>query len=138
MENGIVLFLLVFFAIGDIRRKSLSVYALVAAFVAVAALRLFWSGDVAQGLAGGLSGGIIYVIGRISRGQIGSGDGFLLVVTGILLGFWENMELLLAGLFFCAFFSVCAIVLLRKGRGYRIPFVPFLAGAQLFRLFVLL
>ncbi len=91
-----------------------------------------------QGIAGCVAGGMVYVVGQITRGQIGSGDGFLLMVTGILLGFWKNRELFLAGLFFCALFSAAALVLLRKGRKYRVPFVPFLAAAQVFRIFVLL
>ncbi len=138
MENWMVLCLLVIFGIVDIRKRSFPIRALVAAFFASVVSYLLLGGNVAQGIAGGISGGVVCAIGKISRGQIGNGDGLLLVVTGVLLGFWGNMELFLAGLFFCAVFSVWAIVLRHKGRGYRIPFVPFLAGAQLFRIFVLL
>lgn len=137
MENGIVLMLLVLFGVGDMRRQSLSVAALTAAFAAAVCLRLFCFGDVVSGAAGGMTGGAVILTAKLSGGQIGSGDGILLAVTGTLLGFWANMELFLAGLFFCALFSAAAIVLLHKGRGYRIPFVPFLAAAQLFRMLVL-
>ncbi len=137
MGNGAVLVLLVFFAVGDMRKRSLSLAALTAVLVAAAGLRLFCFGNVVSGLAGGISGGLVILIAKLSRGQIGNGDGILLAVTGILLGFWANMELFLAGLFFSAFFSAGAIVLLHKGRGYRIPFVPFLAAAQVFRMLVL-
>lgn len=136
--EGIVLFFLVVFGVEDIRRRSLPVPLLFVAFVAAAVLRLLWGGGLMQGIAGCVAGGMVYVVGQITRGQIGSGDGFLLMVTGILLGFWKNMELFLAGLFFCALFSAAALVLLRKGRKYRVPFVPFLAAAQVFRIFVLL
>lgn len=136
--EGIVLLMLVGFGVEDMRRQSLPVPLLLVVFVAAVILRLFFVGDVVQGIAGSVAGGIVCVIGKISRGQIGSGDGFLLMVTGILLGFWENMELLLAGLFFCALFSAAALVLWKKGRKYRVPFVPFLAAAQVFRIFVLL
>lgn len=137
MEEWIVLLMLVFFGIGDVRKKSLSARALAAAFVIVGVLRLVLLGDVMQGIAGAVTGAMVCGMAKISRGQIGSGDGLLLTITGILLGFWGNMELFLAGLFFCAIFSAGAIILRHKGRGYGVPFVPFLAGAQLFRIFVL-
>lgn len=138
MIEGIVLFLLVGFGLEDMRRRSLPISLLLVVFVVAVTLRLLLVGDAMQGVAGGVVGGMVCVIGKISRGQIGSGDGLLLIVTGILLGFWKNMELMLAGLFFCAIFSAVVLVLLRKGRKYRIPFVPFLAAAQVFRIFVLL
>ena len=119
MREGIVLVILVCFGIADIRKRSLSLPMLAAALGAALLFRLLWD------------------FGLVAAG-IGIGDGLLLAVTGILLGFWENMELFLTGLFFCALFSAVVLVIFRKGRGYRVPFVPFLAGAQLFRILVLL
>lgn len=137
MREGIVLFLLIIFGIEDVRKKSLSLPLLVAAFGLMVFSR-FLFGNLAEGAAGVGSGILVWLIGRISRGQIGSGDGFLLMITGGLLGFWKNMELFLTALFFCAFYSAGVLILQRKGWGHRVPFVPFLAGAQLFRILVLL
>ncbi|MDE7325839.1 MAG: hypothetical protein K2N63_06140 [Lachnospiraceae bacterium] len=138
MKEGIVLVLLVGFGIVDIRKKSLSVPVLVLVLGAAVLFRLLWDGGIVAGGAGLLSGFLICAVGKISRGQIGMGDGFLLAVTGMLLGFWKNMELFLTGLFFCAVFSAGILIFFRKGRGYQVPFVPFLAVAQLFRILVLL
>ena len=104
MREGIVLVILVCFGIADIRKRSLSLPMLAAALGAALLFRLLWDfGLVAAGM-GFISGLLICAVGKISRGQIGIGDGLLLAVTGILLGFWENMELFLTGLFFCALF----------------------------------
>lgn len=138
MGEVIVMILLVIFGIEDVRKKSLSLPMLVAAFGFALLFRLFLFGEWKVGVAGVGSGILVWLIGKISQGQIGQGDGFLLMITGIMLGFWKNMELFLAALFFCAFYSAGILILRKKGRGYRIPFVPFLAGAQLFRLLVLL
>lgn len=132
--EGTVIIILCVFGAADFRRKSISVYGL-AVFLAAALLaRIFLIGDIAAGLAGGGIGICVCALGKISRGQIGFGDGLLLTATGLLLGFWMNMELFLTGLFLCALFSMGAIVLLHKGKSFRIPFVPFLAGAQLIRM----
>lgn len=138
MGEVIVMILLVVFGIEDVRKKSFSLPMLVVAFGFALLFRLFLLGEWKVGATGMGSGILVWLISKISQGQIGRGDGFLLMVTGVLLGFWENMELFLAALFFCAFYSAGVLILRRKGRGYRIPFVPFLAGAQLFRLLVLL
>ena len=137
MREGIVLVLLIFFAVEDMKKKSLSLFLLAAAFGVALLLRFLWLGDMAAGAAGFVSGLMVCAAGKLSRGQIGMGDGFLLTVTGVLLGFWKNMELFLAALFLCAVFAAGALVFKKKGRGYRVPFVPFLAGAQLFRMLVL-
>lgn len=138
MREAIVMILLIIFGAEDVRKKSLSLPMLVVAFGFALLFRLFLFGELKEGAAGVGSGILVWLISKISRDQIGRGDGFLLMVTGMILGFWENMELFLTALFFCAFYSAGVLILQRKGRGYRIPFVPFLAGAQLFRLLILL
>lgn len=134
MNEGFVMLILFVFGIGDIRRKSISAYALWAAFTAALLLRIFYIGDIAAGAAGSGVGICVCAISKISHGQIGAGDGLLLTATGLLLGFWMNMELFVTGLFLCALFSAGVIVFRHKGRGHLIPFVPFLAGAQLLRM----
>lgn len=77
-------------------------------------------------LGGAALGGSIILISWICQGAVGAGDGLLLCVTGIYLGFWENLELLLAALLLCA--AVTAILWM-SGRAHKktsIPFVPFL------------
>ncbi len=138
MREAIVMILLIIFGAEDVRKKSLSLPMLVVAFGFALLFRLFLFGELKVGVAGVGSGILVWLISKISRDQIGRGDGFLLMVTGMILRFWENMELFLTALFFCAFYSAGVLILQRKGRGYRIPFVPFLAGAQLFRLLILL
>ena len=77
-------------------------------------------------IGGILIGGAFLGISKVTRGQIGIGDGLILCVTGLGLGIAKGMEMLLYGLLLAALFS--AILLVRKvaNRKMTIPFIPFL------------
>lgn len=58
--------------------------------------------------------------------MLGAGDGLVLVITGILLGFGSNMELLLAGLFLASLYGIVRCLKEGVHSGKEIPFIPFL------------
>lgn len=69
-------------------------------------------------------------IGVLSNGAIGTGDGCFFAVSGLLLGFWENLALMCYGILSCGLFCLGYYVLghLRGGEnlGKRtVPFLPF-------------
>jgi leader peptidase (prepilin peptidase)/N-methyltransferase len=74
----------------------------------------------------------VIFISRITGGKIGMGDGLLLCVTGLGLGFWGNMELFAYALFAAAAVSVILLILRLADRKKSIPFVPFLLLSYLF------
>lgn len=81
----------------------------------------------------GLSLGLgLVLLSKATGGRIGVGDGLVLAVTGIGLGFWSNMELFAIALTMAAVFSIGLLVLGRANRKKAIPFMPFLLGAYLF------
>lgn len=81
----------------------------------------------------GLSLGVgVVLLSKATGGKIGVGDGLVLGVTGIGLGFWTNMELFAIALAMAAIFSVGLLVLRRVNRKKAIPFMPFLLIAYLF------
>lgn len=85
-----------------------------------------------ESLAGGVSiGAVMLVFSWATRGGIGWGDGLLLCVTGVYLGFLENLGLLLWGLLLCAIFSAGILLTKRGDRKKEIPFLPFLLAAYL-------
>ena len=82
-------------------------------------------------LGGMTIGGVLMLISWGSRGSVGMGDGWMLCVTGIYLGFLKNFELLLGALCLC---GICSAVLWAAGKKTnksRIPFVPFLFASYL-------
>lgn len=83
---------------------------------------------------GCLLGGIFLGLGKITRQALGYGDGWMLVATGIFLGFSENMFLLLLGFSLAAIFSIGLLIFQKKKKNDAIPFMPFLLAGYIFLL----
>jgi leader peptidase (prepilin peptidase)/N-methyltransferase len=77
-------------------------------------------------IGGVLIGALILLIYHVTKGEIGEGDGWLLIVTGIFLGIGRNFELLMSGLLLAAICSLFLILFKKAGKKREIPFVPFL------------
>jgi leader peptidase (prepilin peptidase)/N-methyltransferase len=75
----------------------------------------------------GLSLGLgVVLLSKATRGKIGIGDGLVLGVIGMGIGFWSNMELFAIALAMAAVFSIALMVLGKANRKKAIPFMPFL------------
>lgn len=81
---------------------------------------------------GGMAVGVVVVLISIATaGKIGLGDGLILCVTGLGLGFWGNMELFAVSLFAAAVISIILLILRIADRKKSIPFVPFLMAGYI-------
>lgn len=86
--------------------------------------------EMAAGAAIGL---LLLVVGKVT-GQIGIGDGIVFMITGIGMGFWNNLLLLWGSLLLMATVSL-ALILLQKIRWKaRLPFLPFVLCAYVIEL----
>lgn len=82
---------------------------------------------------GGIAVGAgVIIISKATGGKIGMGDGFLLCVTGLGLGFWGNLELFAIALFFAAMIAIILLSFRLVDRKKSIPFVPFLLIGYVF------
>ena len=79
-----------------------------------------------------LPGCILLLTGKITRQEIGYGDGILLLVCGLCLGWKDAILLFVSGLFLM--FPVSLVLLLsgRADRRAELPFAPFLLASYLF------
>jgi leader peptidase (prepilin peptidase)/N-methyltransferase len=77
-------------------------------------------------LAGMGIGIIVIAIGFITKGKIGSGDGAILIVTGLFLGFYDNLMLFLMATFLVAVIGAVLLLFKRVDKNYEIPFIPIL------------
>ena len=76
---------------------------------------------------GCLLGGILLLIGRLSRGALGEGDGIFFIIAGIYLGFWKNLALLVSALILCSFSGLVLFLWGQmQGRDYRKKTLPLL------------
>lgn len=118
-------------AFWDLKKEELPVVLLGAGFS---------SGWIISTLAGGLRlyeialgsllGGAVVVISLLSGKAIGPGDGLALAATGAYLGIYGNILLFLISLGISAVFA--AVMLVRKkGRKERFPFMPFMLGGYI-------
>ena len=132
------LLLLGMFGLGaywDWKEKKIYVYLPLVAGIFGIVLHLFnqeytWK----EMICGMMIGVVVLLIAWMSRESIGVGDGMILTASGIYLGFWGNLELLMIALLFAGVTALCLIVARRKGRKDKLPFVPFLLVAYLFLL----
>lgn len=134
-QRVILLGLLGVFAYQDWKKKKVSVYLLLVSGIVGLLCHLYsreiGMGDMMLGAAIGLA---LLFCGLVTGEKIGYGDGAMLMVSGIFLGFSANLELLLISLLLLEMAALFLVVVKRKGRRYRIPFIPFLLAGYLYLL----
>lgn len=111
----------------DIRKKKIQLALIGAGFLCIMAYS-FWAGGITiWNRAAGLSLGVLLLIlNPITRGQIGIGDGLIVSIIGIGLGFNRLAFILVYGLFGAAIVSIGLIMFRKVNRKVTIPFIPFL------------
>lgn len=130
MAGNIVLFIYLFIMmIWDLKRReiSLGITAIVAVILTARQLSAVFAGQVSLflGFSGVLIGIVLMAVSIVSRGQIGVGDGILFVVSGMLLGLYENIVLLFLSLITASFVGVGLLILRKGSRKDKLPFAPF-------------
>ena len=82
-------------------------------------------------VTGALVGGVFLLISRLTQEAFGYGDSLMIAVTGVYLGFWNVLYLLVWAYVLAAVFA--GYVLIRKGfqKDAAFPFVPFLLAAYI-------
>lgn len=124
--------LLLICAIQDLFKKRVYLWVIgigaVLTFICLPFLKELSVIDCIGGLAVGLT---TMLISKITAGKIGMGDGLILCVTGVGLGFWNNLELFGVALFLAAVLSIILMILRVVDRKKSIPFIPFLFAGYL-------
>lgn len=129
---GILLFVT---SLQDVQTKKISLWIIAAGAVLICAgVPFSHSISVTDRAIGTLVGVGILITSKATGGKIGMGDGYLLCVTGISLGFWGNMELFAIALFAAAIVSIILLIFRLADRKKSIPFIPFLFVAYLIQL----
>lgn len=125
--NSITGMMLLVCGLQDIKMKKFySWIALLGGILIGICLPFSSSITITDRLLGSLVGLGVIVISLITRGKIGMGDGVVLCITGINLGFWNNLELFLIALSLSAIISIILLATKRANRKKEIPFVPFI------------
>lgn len=124
----IILFLwLLVCSIQDIMKQEISLIIILIGFVFLFIISIIQGKLLIWDRIGGLALGVmLLLLNKVTRGQIGIGDGLVLCITGISLGFYINSILLIYGLLCAAIFSIIYMFVKKVSRKKTIPFIPFI------------
>lgn len=123
---------LIFLAVAayeDYKTEKISMILILTGAAISIAAAVINNDNIMQILYGILTGNAVLLIGYASREAVGYGDGLIFIITGIFLG-WMNNIILIAGSLLLA--AVCSMILMAlriKKRTDRIAFAPFILGA---------
>lgn len=113
--------------IWDVKRKRIPVFLLIVGFLtSLVGIGLQCDFNIWTSLWGTSLGIILLLLNLTTKGQIGIGDGIIVSITGMYLGFTKNVILLMYGLFGAAICSMILLLFFQFSKKRTIPFVPFL------------
>lgn len=121
--------ILLFLAISDIRRKKIRAFTTV--IFGCTALICRGNELLPQALMGAVPGMLILILHRISHGQIGIGDGVMLMGMGLYLGGNDSLKVFILSLCLIFIYSCAGLMLKRLSRHTQLPFAPFYLAAYL-------
>ena len=114
-----------YFSVKDIRDRQIGMVPLTLAAIGGVLLHLCYERISIWNLLGGIGIGMgLYGISVLSHEKIGKGDALLIGVTGIFLGFWDNLIVLWIASLVAAVTGMVAVLIFHKGKRYELPFIP--------------
>lgn len=120
---------LVIMAVMDHRTGKIPVLPGLFCIICAAAAQILMGKGISVFLPGLLPGICLFLISKVTRGQVGAGDALVYLAAGGTLGAGRTFCLLLSSLIFASFAALFLIVIRHAGRKDTIPFVPFTAAA---------
>lgn len=127
IESCLVLGLLGVCSIEDIKSREIGVYKIYFLGILGILLHIFSRKISVYSILGGMLIGIlILILGKLTGGSVGIGDGLILIDTGVLLGSVDNLKLFCGGIFLAGIAALILLVFFRKNKKYELPFIPFL------------
>ena len=128
--KGAVLLFLSICTIFDIRKKEIPLILAGVGMMAAVGFTIWrirnesiYAAEILLSLLPGL---FFLFTGWCTKEKVGYGDGILLLITGVMVGFNQCLAGLCISLFLSAFFGGLLLFLHKAQKNSRIPFVPFL------------
>jgi leader peptidase (prepilin peptidase)/N-methyltransferase len=124
---------LTFSAWTDIRKREIYIVN----FLFFGAAGIIINYEVFKEIFWGIGPGIIFlVLSKITKGAVGRGDGLLIIVTGMYLGFTKNLILLMLSLLLASCFGIAIFFVKSFQLKIKLPFAPFLLAGFICLLFM--
>ena len=113
-------------AIQDIRNKSIELLPLLTLALINGGLCLYFGRSILSVLISLLPGMAAILISFITKGKLGTGDGLVLIATGLLYDWDRVMAVWLLALVMSAFTGIVLIIMKKANIKTALPFIPFL------------
>lgn len=111
----------------DLKREIIYVPLIVCMGIIGVIYHIFLQENTIWNLMSGMLIGVILLLGGIWSGEkIGYGDGVIFIMTGIFLGFWGNMLLLVIASILAGVTCTGLLLTHKKCKEEQIVFVPFI------------
>lgn len=131
-NQAVVMSMLTLCSAEDIKKKQIRLHPVLLFGILGIILHMLFRMQSIENMLLGMSVGVtLLVLSKLTGGRIGAGDAVLLIVTGIYLGFKQNMQLFFSGLLLSGIWALGVLVLKKKSRKDSIPFIPFLLAAYM-------
>lgn len=77
----------------------------------------------------GLMPGLIFLLFAWLTKKVGYGDGWLLLILGFVLGYYQCVTILMISLLLASITAIILLVFYHVKRNTKLPFIPFLTAA---------
>lgn len=135
LEKLVVLFLLLLEAASDMKKREIHLSATLA-LCGIGIGRVIYQKEGAIDLLAALLPGLLLIfLGMISKGELGMGDGIVLLGLGFWVSAEQILKILQISLGLCGVYAVICLTLLKKKRKYEIPFLVFLLSGYFLEVF---
>ena len=132
MMNGVIIVFLIPCTITDLKSKTIPIWWTVVFGISAMIYQIFWKKQKLEAILFSMIIGVtLLVAAKISNQRIGYGDWIIFLILGLWIGCWDGISLLFFSLILSSIISVYFIIVRRKGRDYRIPFIPFVTAAYI-------
>ncbi|HKM34270.1 MAG TPA: prepilin peptidase [Lachnospiraceae bacterium] len=82
-------------------------------------------------IIGMIPGTLLLLLSRLTKEKIGQGDGILLIILGLFMGFDGILVILCIGLFLQSLLACFLLIIKKADIQTKIPFVPFLLAGNI-------
>lgn len=125
---AVLLMYLLIMSICDLKKMRIHVMISIIVAVVLLGMRMVVCGReiLPELLYGVLPGAMVLLISCVSRGEIGFGDGVVLIVCGMATSWQMSISMLFCALVMVSFVGSGMMLFRKVSRRTRLPFVPFL------------
>jgi len=127
VESCMVLGMLGIEALEDVKKHRIAVWMICAFGICGAICHMLHQRGEYRSLLGGAAIGLgMILVSVATQGKVGLGDGMVLFVTGIFLGFQQNLILFGLSQILASLYALFLLVVRKKDRNHEFAYLPFL------------